>query len=1602
MQSPAPLLRQLDQDRGELLDLTSRNRLLHTPLESQRSTRIDVRVGDPDAIFQRLVLQTQSCTFAPRSQPNRREPADAEPHGSATGGEFAVDPTPPAETLPLGGSREPTNPPHHGREQRLLTELDADGLERRLRRQLLDAQTFEQEQGVNVLYLAIGFLKWFEADSSDRPRYAPLLLIPVQLTRTSIGAHIRVHYSGEEISTNLSLAARLKHDFSIELPEIEELEEQPPSVYLSRVRQAVARQARWEVLADRGTLWFFSFSKFLMYRDLDPTAWPEHAPLAEQPLLQQLFGDGFPCQPPLVAEGESIDPVLPTIDSLHVMDADSSQSLVIEEVRQGRNLVIQGPPGTGKSQTITNLIAAAVADGKTVLFMAEKMAALEVVHRRLEAIGLGDICLELHSQKAKKQLVLEQLAASLNRAPPEQIDVSEHCRRLEHVRTRINAQTAAMHRPLEPSDWTPFQLLGHLVQLRQLGHQPAPYRLEAATSWSRAEFDERLEAVHQATERAGPIGIPLHSPWLGIEAVDLLPTDVDRLLGEWPALMAHLQRLLAAGNTLAESLGCPAADTLQGIARLARTAKRLADPPTMDRRAMADPVWHDQRDRLVQLVERGAKARAGWEDLRAQFSAVVWQADLARLRQDLASGGGSWLRWLRARYRQALGTLRGLMTASPPQRPQEQLRLVDQLLEIQGTHDWLKEANQQQLGIKGFGSQWHGPESNWEQLAAVLAWEAQAEQASIDPRFRQSLGRIPQDFQPEPYLREVGAVLRPADQQLQQLSERLKLDSRVLFGRELPTSAWPLTPFLEKLAAWQAEPAGLMHWSRFQRASQRLATLGLAHLADELHGGRIPADAAVGRFKVTYFDHLLRLAREAEPSLAEFDGQAHERLLEEFRQLDIERIALARRQVNLAHHQRLPRGGSGGGEVGLLRREIQKKRRHLPIRRLLREAGQAIQRIKPVLMMSPISVAQFLEPGRLEFDLLIVDEASQVPPVEALGGIARCRQLVVVGDSQQLPPTRFFSRFMEQDELPQLEEDGPRSADLESILALCAANGVPERMLSWHYRSQHHSLIAVSNREFYRDRLLVVPSPEPTGPQLGLGFRLVPDGVYDRGGAANNRREAEVVADAVMAHAHRYPDLSLGVGTFSVQQRDAVLDALEQRRRQDPSAEGYFANHPHEPFFVKNLENIQGDERDVIFISVGYGRDSGGYLSMAFGPVSNQGGDRRLNVLFTRARRGCQIFSSLQAHDIDLTRATGRGPAVLKTFLHFAESGILEGANIGTGEHDSLFEQEVAQRLVEQGYPSHAQVGAAGFRIDLAILDPERPGRYLLGVECDGATYHSSRSARDRDRLRQSVLESRGWRIHRIWSTDWFRDPDRQLRQLLERLEQARLQPPARTSNPQPPTPDPSESPPTPPASTAPKLNSPPNTDHNAATAPFYQQADFPIPDEPALHDLPRAELADHLCRIIAVEGPIHRREVARRLVQLSKLRRTGARIQQRVDDTLRWLISANRLRLEDQHFLSPPHPFEATVRDRSQVASATLRQIEMLPPTEIRQAVQRLVNDQIAIAPEEVITETARTLGYRSTSEGLRELIQSQIDQLLASGRIELRDDRLVARATA
>nr|WP_268744184.1 AAA domain-containing protein [Limimaricola cinnabarinus] len=425
--------------------------------------------------------------------------------------------------------------------------------------------------------------------------------------------------------------------------------------------------------------------------------------------------------------------------------------------------------------------------------------------------------------------------------------------------------------------------------------------------------------------------------------------------------------------------------------------------------------------------------------------------------------------------------------------------------------------------------------------------------------------------------------------------------------------------------------------------------------------------------------------------------------------------------------------------------------------------------------MSPLSVAQYLPAGQPAFDVVIFDEASQITTWDAIGAIARGRQAIVVGDPKQLPPTNFFGRSEEDDEE---EEDGFALRDMPSILDEVAASGVPVRRLDWHYRSRDEALIAFSNHFYYDGGLVTFPSPG-TGRKAITLHRV--DGRYGRGKGRTNIEEARAVVALIrerLMAALAQPEParhSIGVITFNGDQQALILDQLDAMRRETPELEWFFDEARDEPLIVKNLENIQGDERDVMLFSVTFGPDLAGKLSMNFGALNAEGGERRLNVAITRARRELHVFASLGADQIDLGRSRARGVADLKAFLDYADRGAvaLPARDTGSlGPAENPFEEAVARALEAKGWEVRCQIGVSGYRIDLAVVHPDRGGAYLAGVECDGASYHSAATARDRDRVRQAVLEGLGWRIERVWSTDWFRAPAHVAERLDNRLRE--------------------------------------------------------------------------------------------------------------------------------------------------------------------------------------------------------------------------------------
>nr|AUN37153.1 DNA helicase related protein [uncultured bacterium] len=532
----------------------------------------------------------------------------------------------------------------------------------------------------------------------------------------------------------------------------------------------------------------------------------------------------------------------------------------------------------------------------------------------------------------------------------------------------------------------------------------------------------------------------------------------------------------------------------------------------------------------------------------------------------------------------------------------------------------------------------------------------------------------------------------------------------------------------------------------------------------------------VSSFRRAFFQRWLNeVLLEREP-LRNFNTPMQEQRVREFKRLDEQ--VLGENRLNLVRYLRTRvqeqlRTKEAMDALPFLRRQLTLQRGLSPLRTTFQKSLPAIRAIKPVFLMSPLSVSQLLDGRQSSFDLVIFDEASQLPTEDAIGAIGRGKQLVVVGDPKQLPPTNFFSVMNGTISVPLAEDGTPLFEDSQSVLEEFMGSGAPMARLKWHYRSAHESLINFSNVSFYDAELYTFPSVETDSHATGLSFEYVMDGVYE--GKGLNMIEARRVVDAVVRHAKSDSELSLGVGTFNLRQQIAIQDELELRRRQDPSLEPFFARNKKEPFFVKNLENIQGDERDIIFLSVTYAKNSDGVMRYNFGPLNGENGWRRLNVLITRARKSMRVFASITGNDINPIQATSQGPQLLRDFLLYAEHGRITGATPHpAADTESPFEREVYLELTRRGLKLQPQVGVAGYRIDLGVIDDMLPGRYLCGIECDGAAYHSSEAARDRDRLRQQVLEARGWTIHRLWSTDWFKDRSGQIERLLALVEQTR------------------------------------------------------------------------------------------------------------------------------------------------------------------------------------------------------------------------------------
>lgn len=1583
----------LDRWKRKLLDLTMHNRLLNFK-ESKKN--IPILCPDLGSLEDALADGTTFKVYPKLYDLGENNARNADVHRQRTG---------------AGSLEEMLKEAFNSRRLHAdVTEIDVN---RRLLEIYREARLSIEENGANTLYLALGFLAWYETTTSPQRRLAPIILIPLEIERRSLQEGFSIRQGDDEPMVNVTLLANLAADFELNINGLDPIPMDDHgidvSLILRKFREAVVDIDRWEVL-EQAYIGHFSFAKFLMWRDLEVRS----EDLQRNAVVHHLIHTPSEVYPD---NGTFPDP--DRLDDTHSpevtfcpLSADSSQLAAIHAAADGKSFVLHGPPGTGKSQTITNIIAHNLALGKTVLFVSEKRAALEVVHRRLTESGLGPFCLELHSNKSHKKEVLGQLEQTLSvQAAQSSEEWLSEAQRLATYRKELNDFVRALH-AVRPSGESMFSGLAQLIK-----HRDEPVVKLAWASIEQIDCQKMVEmrdTVRRLKLAASQIGHPVANCWAAAQCEIWTPelrNSVEQVLNELKGVIDSLS--IAAGG-IASVVGMPTKDwSNQDLQRLAEIATALLNCPSLPQGLLATGEWGQSKAVIAEAVVHGRQRDELRTKLFSKYSEGVLALDTVALSQEWATAEQAWIlpRWLGCRkIRQKLtaATCSGYLPQNSDVVPDLQL--------AQSFHQEEQYLKTQNLVAELLGNLWRNGEADWDEIENAVAHadflrKVALNMAGVDidlaVRLRQSWAKLVDDG------REQLADSGPIGQRLQAYKETyLRFTSVVsalttLLALDADMS-WVgaasreyLKSFAERCEFWLQNMNGLKSWCHWRTLRSETQALGLGPLVNAYEEQGLATEKLQEAFERGYYQWWCDSIISSEPALSGFYSSDFEDKIRQFRLIDDRYTQLTRKEIQARIASRLPRGqvDNPNSEMGLLRRQIQRQRGHYPVRALLQKLPNLLPRLKPCLLMSPISVAQYLDPAHPPFDLVIFDEASQIPVWDAVGAMARGKEVIIVGDPKQLPPTNFFSRADSGD---GADADDSIVEDLESILDDCIAAQLPERHLNWHYRSRHESLIAFSNYHYYGNRLLTFPSPHQ---ELGVSFRSVA-GEYDKGKSRTNKAEAKAVVGEVLRRLHdpKLSGFSIGIVTFSLAQQLLVDDLLEEARRNNPEIEPYFSDSAVEPLFIKNLENVQGDERDVILFSICYGPDAIGRVSMNFGPINRDGGERRLNVAITRARQEVIVFSTLRAEQIDLSRSRAQGVADLKCFLDYAERGTVAIAErqMGSpdGECESPFEEQVCDALRDKGYRVHSQVGCSGYRIDLAIVDPDKPGRYLLGIECDGASYHRSKTARDRDKLRESILRGLGWNLHRVWSTDWWEKPVEELARIEVAIAAARQSPPKQPETVAEREPQWIASAPATVANEPFKSTALPS---QQLTLPVYKPFTCTgIKGTPDDFHLPTADgaIRDLVEAVVSKEGPISMGLLSRRVAEHWGISRVTARAVKRVDGQI---SKANvKITADDGKVFVWPSmqvPKEYAAFRIPGEDELSKRDADDLCPIEVANGALYLLEQHVSLPVADLVRETARLFGYSRLGQNVDKAMRSGIEVLVWSGRAKEADGVVVVK---
>lgn len=1472
-------------------------------------------------------------------------------------------------------------------QKRLRSDLDAAALSVQMKGLYRKSRDAMEENGANVLYLALGFLKWYETPASQKPRFAPIVLLPVEIVRKCSRAGFVVRERDDEPQMNITLLEMLKQDFGIRISGLDPLPADEHGVDMRLVfhilRQAVMSQPRWDVCED-AYLGVFSFSRFVMWNDIRNRS----EDLVKNKMVKSLMSGKLEfTQEPLLPPGKSTDELCRPDELILASDADASQVKAVYASAGGKNFVLHGPPGTGKSQTITNLIFNAMAQGKTVLFVAEKMAALSVVQKRLEKLGLGTFCLELHSNKATKKAVLDQLRAAtevVKDSPPE--GFSAQADRLQKQRETLDAYSQALYRG------QPFGLTLYDAVTRYFQFEQAPDAVEVEPSVFSTMTEEKLQqwtdAASELSAAAADAGSPHNHPLREIGLTDYSQEKREQARTLLAALKSDATECDSLAAQLLRLLGCEISfSSLQEYETLTKLTRTLPPEREIPRALLEADDVPAATARLEALCAHGRKEQELRKKLLSLFSDGILLYDG---QVNLACWNQLETKWFLPKLLGQNRIVKALQALSNGSAVQKQE--VPGILADIAAHAEEKKAVEAGMADAAplAGACWKELDTDWQALLTACAFARQADGLILSlthdrPQTLAARRNLSALLSSSPDLRPLRAYETAYSQTADGLPKLKNLLS-ACFGTA-PEPGTFLAAAAENSGRWTAHLDGLREWCAWSRAREKALALGLASLVRAWENGAVTNETSLSAFRKGVYRACARYLMAREPALSSFSGSIFEEKIRQYRQTAETMRCLSREETFARLAARIPdfsQEAAQSSEVGILKRAIRSNGRGVSIRSLFGQIPHLLPRLCPCMLMSPISVAQYLDPQYRIFDLVVFDEASQVPTSEAVGAIARGENAVIVGDPKQLPPTSFFST-------DTTDEENPDTEDLESILDDCLALSAPEMHLLWHYRSRHESLITFSNMEYYENKLYTFPSPN----NLVSKVKLVPvEGFYDRGGTKQNAAEAHAVVDDILLRL-KDPERakhSIGVVTFNSAQQNLIDDLLMEAFAQHPELEE-IEQKCHEPVFVKNLENVQGDERDVILFSIGYGPDKDGRVSHNFGPLNQAGGWRRLNVAVSRAREEMTVYSALKPEQLDLSRTRAEGVAGLKAFLEFAQKGqpalVYKAGQSKTTQQESLNAQ-IAARLTKAGLRVQTDVGASSYKIDLAVVDPGDPNRFLLGVLCNGPSYRDAQTAGDRELLQRKVLEQLGWNLHTIWIPDWWENPEKEVQKVKEAVEQLVSGTPRKDEKAQPL------------AAPAPRIAS------SAAAAPATRPASAPkdqdaqpyLTAELVQESLSSDEfcLSEHTCGIldkialvINTEGPVSRSLLCRRVLQSYGIARMGSRLEKRFDELMETL-HAPVTQSEGTSFYWPATLVPSSYRMfRVSENDAERRSAEDLPPEEVACAVCHILKNQLSMSRNDLVHETYKAFGYSRSGTAVEQAMQSGIHCAQNSGRISV-----------